>query len=236
MEKGVDQLNIHSVQPGYLKILQYGYTDPRHKTNQPVEIIGPWSSGRVSPSQLGGRHSNPVVTTPMIALDFAGTTHQLASHNVAPNQQANRFHSREIRPRSRFKPLRAAQSYLNSTNSTSLLSQKGTAELTANNQLSPGSKITAASFLELKSVKNLIIQPILDTNLNLYTRIPTAETILKFYLATQALTTRVKLRTTKDAHRKAHARRRTHRHEDTAASPFFSDANSGSLMGSKRKL
>ncbi|KZV31451.1 acetyl-CoA carboxylase 1-like [Dorcoceras hygrometricum] len=78
-------------------------------------------------------------------------------------------------------------------------------------QLSPGSKITAASFLELKSVKNLIIQPILDTNLNLYTRIPTAKTLFKFYLATQALTTRVKLRTTKDAHPKAHASRRTHR-------------------------
>ncbi|KZV28701.1 F-box/FBD/LRR-repeat protein-like [Dorcoceras hygrometricum] len=44
-------------------------------------IIGP-----VSPSQLGGRHSNPVVTTPMIALDFSGTTQQSASHNVAPNQ------------------------------------------------------------------------------------------------------------------------------------------------------
>ncbi|KZV52407.1 hypothetical protein F511_32443 [Dorcoceras hygrometricum] len=34
----------------------------------------------------GGRHSNPVVTTPTIALDFSGTTQQLASHNVAPNQ------------------------------------------------------------------------------------------------------------------------------------------------------
>ncbi|KZV22243.1 hypothetical protein F511_21077 [Dorcoceras hygrometricum] len=38
------------------------------------------------PSQLGGRHSNPVVTTPTIALDFSGTTQQSASHNVAPNQ------------------------------------------------------------------------------------------------------------------------------------------------------
>ncbi|KZV28196.1 hypothetical protein F511_24454 [Dorcoceras hygrometricum] len=37
--------------------------------------------------QLGGRHSNPVVTTPTIALDFSGTTQQSASHNVAPNQQ-----------------------------------------------------------------------------------------------------------------------------------------------------
>ncbi|KZV55813.1 hypothetical protein F511_20616 [Dorcoceras hygrometricum] len=40
----------------------------------------------VIPSQLDGRHSNPVVTTPMIALDFSGTTHQSASHNVAFNQ------------------------------------------------------------------------------------------------------------------------------------------------------
>ncbi|KZV47781.1 pleiotropic drug resistance protein 7 [Dorcoceras hygrometricum] len=36
--------------------------------------------------QLGGRHSNLVVTTPTIALDFSGTTQQSASHNVAPNQ------------------------------------------------------------------------------------------------------------------------------------------------------
>ncbi|KZV53083.1 hypothetical protein F511_15830 [Dorcoceras hygrometricum] len=45
-----------------------------------------YRSEPVSPSQLGGRHSNPVVTTPMIALDFSGTTHQSASHNVAFNQ------------------------------------------------------------------------------------------------------------------------------------------------------
>ncbi|KZV50047.1 hypothetical protein F511_34063 [Dorcoceras hygrometricum] len=43
----------------------------------------------VSPSQLGGRHSNPIVTTPMIVLDFSGTTHQSASHNVAFNQVIN---------------------------------------------------------------------------------------------------------------------------------------------------
>ncbi|KZV38645.1 hypothetical protein F511_11743 [Dorcoceras hygrometricum] len=43
----------------------------------------------VSPSQLDGRHSNPVVTTPMIALDFSGTTHLSASHNVAFNQVIN---------------------------------------------------------------------------------------------------------------------------------------------------
>ncbi|KZV15935.1 hypothetical protein F511_08726 [Dorcoceras hygrometricum] len=38
------------------------------------------------PSQLGGRHSNPVVTTPTIALDLSGATQQSASPNVAPNQ------------------------------------------------------------------------------------------------------------------------------------------------------
>ncbi|KZV49097.1 hypothetical protein F511_27802 [Dorcoceras hygrometricum] len=37
----------------------------------------------VIPSQLGGRHSNPVVTTPMMALNFSGTTYQSSSHNVA---------------------------------------------------------------------------------------------------------------------------------------------------------
>ncbi|KZV34085.1 hypothetical protein F511_05767 [Dorcoceras hygrometricum] len=36
--------------------------------------------------QLGGRHSNPVVTIPTIALDLSGVTHQSASPNVAPNQ------------------------------------------------------------------------------------------------------------------------------------------------------
>ncbi|KZV43779.1 histidine kinase 5 [Dorcoceras hygrometricum] len=39
-----------------------------------------------NPSQLGGRHSHPVVTAPTIALDFSDTTQQSASHNVAPNQ------------------------------------------------------------------------------------------------------------------------------------------------------
>ncbi|KZV54018.1 hypothetical protein F511_37531 [Dorcoceras hygrometricum] len=44
---------------------------------------------RALPSQLDGRHSNPVVTTPMIALDFSGTTHQSASRNVAFNHVIN---------------------------------------------------------------------------------------------------------------------------------------------------
>ncbi|KZV28551.1 hypothetical protein F511_34173 [Dorcoceras hygrometricum] len=60
-----------------------GNTDPNN-TKAGKEIREP-----VSPSQLGGRHSNPVVTTPMIALDFSGTTHQSASHNVAFNRVIN---------------------------------------------------------------------------------------------------------------------------------------------------
>ncbi|KZV39512.1 hypothetical protein F511_19511 [Dorcoceras hygrometricum] len=55
-------------------------TDPNN-TKAGKEIREP-----VSPSQLGGRHSNPIVTTPMIALDFSGTTHLSANHNVAFNQ------------------------------------------------------------------------------------------------------------------------------------------------------
>ncbi|KZV38003.1 hypothetical protein F511_10224 [Dorcoceras hygrometricum] len=43
----------------------------------------------VNPSKLGGRHSNPVVTTLMIALDFSRTKTQSASHNVALNQVVN---------------------------------------------------------------------------------------------------------------------------------------------------
>ncbi|KZV29169.1 dr1-associated corepressor [Dorcoceras hygrometricum] len=46
-----------------------------------------YSNSDAAPSQLGGRHSNPVVTTPTIALDLVDTTQQSASHNVAPNQK-----------------------------------------------------------------------------------------------------------------------------------------------------
>ncbi|KZV50736.1 hypothetical protein F511_09263 [Dorcoceras hygrometricum] len=42
----------------------------------------------VSPSQLGSRRSNPAVTTPMIALDYSGTTTQSASRNMALNQDS----------------------------------------------------------------------------------------------------------------------------------------------------
>ncbi|KZV21205.1 Galactose mutarotase-like superfamily protein isoform 1 [Dorcoceras hygrometricum] len=57
------------------------YTTVYQPGNHRSVITGP-----VSPSQLGGRHSYPVVTAPTIALDFSGMIHQSASHNVAPNQ------------------------------------------------------------------------------------------------------------------------------------------------------
>ncbi|KZT76887.1 putative protein S-acyltransferase 19-like [Dorcoceras hygrometricum] len=113
-ETGIDQLALHSVHLGYLKILQMGNIDPNN-TKAGKEIrdqcinwqiisvslytrtvyqpekssVRDLQSPPVSPSQLGGRHSNPVVTTPMIALDFSGTTHQSASHNVAFNRIIN---------------------------------------------------------------------------------------------------------------------------------------------------
>ncbi|KZV23976.1 hypothetical protein F511_20897 [Dorcoceras hygrometricum] len=142
MGKGIDQLNLHSDQPGYLKTPQMGNADPRHKSrktntrsslNQSIN----WKiksslytthsqsaggnhrfydhRGPVSPSQLGGRQLNQVVTTPMIALDFSRH-----DSSVGQSQRGT---------------------------------QSGTAELTASNQLSPGSKFTAAGFLELKSVQ-----------------------------------------------------------------------------------
>ncbi|KZV43028.1 putative pectinesterase/pectinesterase inhibitor 33-like [Dorcoceras hygrometricum] len=104
MGTGIEQLNLHSVQLGYLKILQVGNTDPNNTKQEKKYEVKPqyeepskqlimqhdinqcYEMQPVSPSQLGGRHSNPVVTTPMIALDFSGTTHQSASHNVAFNQ------------------------------------------------------------------------------------------------------------------------------------------------------
>ncbi|KZV32107.1 ATP-dependent Clp protease ATP-binding subunit ClpB [Dorcoceras hygrometricum] len=45
--------------------------------------------GARQPITARWRHSNPVVTTPTIALDFSDTTQQSASHNVAPNQHSH---------------------------------------------------------------------------------------------------------------------------------------------------
>ncbi|KZV21926.1 sterol 22-desaturase [Dorcoceras hygrometricum] len=112
----------------------------------------------VNPSQLGGRHSNPVVTTPMIALDFSGTTTQSASHNVALNQVVNQ-----------------------SVNQAEDISQKGTANTRPSNQISYVPTIHDRDVLEaeicFKASKNQLIS---STILSLNILIPTARTNLKF--------------------------------------------------------
>ncbi|KZV18975.1 xaa-pro aminopeptidase [Dorcoceras hygrometricum] len=71
----------------YLVVDRIGVTTAIYR-EEPDYCNHGWSQAQVpaSPSHLGGRHSDPIVTTPMIALDFSGTTQQSASHNVAPNQ------------------------------------------------------------------------------------------------------------------------------------------------------
>ncbi|KZV27305.1 clathrin assembly protein [Dorcoceras hygrometricum] len=82
-DAGIDQLNFHSVQLGYLKLLQMGTQTQQDKAGNKYEVKPQYE--KLS-KQLGGRHSNPVVTTPTIALDLSGATHQSDSPNVAPNQ------------------------------------------------------------------------------------------------------------------------------------------------------
>ncbi|KZV33321.1 dihydroxy-acid dehydratase, mitochondrial [Dorcoceras hygrometricum] len=82
-DEGIDQLNFHSAQLGYLKLLQMGTQTQQDKAGNKYEVKPQYEQ---LSKQLGGRHSNPVVTTPTIALDFSDTTQQSASHNVAPNQ------------------------------------------------------------------------------------------------------------------------------------------------------
>ncbi|KZV48696.1 hypothetical protein F511_16895 [Dorcoceras hygrometricum] len=67
----------------------------------------------------------------MIPLDFSGTTHQSASHNVAPNQ------------------------VINQSVKGSIYNSKHGRTHGRRNQLSPGSKFTAAGLLELKSVQGI---------------------------------------------------------------------------------
>ncbi|KZV55777.1 hypothetical protein F511_17348 [Dorcoceras hygrometricum] len=82
-DEGIDQLNFHSAQLGYLKLLQMGTQTQQDKAGNKYEVKPQYEE---LSKQLGGRHSNPVVTTPTIALDFSDTAQQSASHNVAPNQ------------------------------------------------------------------------------------------------------------------------------------------------------
>ncbi|KZV44942.1 hypothetical protein F511_29628 [Dorcoceras hygrometricum] len=80
--------NKYEVKPQYEELSKQINT--QHAINQCYECMR--QSKEISqldrcnncPSQLGDRHSYPVVTAPTIALDFSGTTQQSASHNVAP--------------------------------------------------------------------------------------------------------------------------------------------------------
>ncbi|KZV15533.1 hypothetical protein F511_02694 [Dorcoceras hygrometricum] len=175
---GIDQLALHSVQLGYLKILKMDNTDPNN-TKVGKEIRGQasldqcinWQSSQSAsipawcinrgnhrsvifrarqPITARGRHSNPVVTTPMIALDFSGTTHQSASHNVAfnqvINQSVNQARDKHI---SRFHNInhshvhtqaaKSAQFVPSTVDSTSTDFSQGTETHGLGYQLSPGS-------------------------------------------------------------------------------------------------
>ncbi|KZV53494.1 mediator-associated protein 1-like [Dorcoceras hygrometricum] len=70
--------NKYEVKPQYEELSKQ--INMQHAINQCYECM------RAIKESLGGRHSNPVVTTPTIALDFSDTSQQSASHNVAPNQ------------------------------------------------------------------------------------------------------------------------------------------------------
>ncbi|KZV30948.1 hypothetical protein F511_20494 [Dorcoceras hygrometricum] len=85
METGIDQMNLHSVQLGYLKILQVGNTDPNNnksrKTNTSKSAGGNHRSvvfrvRQPITARWSSDTTNQSVTTPMIALDFSGTTNQ----------------------------------------------------------------------------------------------------------------------------------------------------------------
>ncbi|KZV18962.1 hypothetical protein F511_28068 [Dorcoceras hygrometricum] len=205
---GIDQLYHYSVQPGYLKILQMGNTDPRHKSRKTnTRIIGQLCQcinrqvissrlyttayqpgnhrsviiGPVSPSQLGGRHSYPVVTAPMIALDFSA---RLISrpvttwHTIGSSNQIYQF---RLKMHGRTHGQQPAFTWFENH----------------------GSKLTGTEIC--------------------------ARTKRKFYLATQALTTRTKLKTTKDAHPKIQASRRKTRHRFL---PKTSNASNSTLLDS----
>ncbi|KZV31920.1 hypothetical protein F511_04234 [Dorcoceras hygrometricum] len=113
-DAGIDQLNFHSVQLDYLELLQMGNTDPNiTKSGNKYEVKPQYEE---LSKQLGGRHSNPVVTTPTIALDFSNMTQQSASHNVAPNQTTkNRAQTtRNAHPKAHSRRRTHAQTFLKS--------------------------------------------------------------------------------------------------------------------------
>ncbi|KZV58249.1 hypothetical protein F511_30847 [Dorcoceras hygrometricum] len=72
----------YEVKPQYEELSKQ--LNMQHAINQCYECMRA-IKGRIS-RPLGSRRSNPAVTTPMIALDYSGTTHQSASRNVTLNQ------------------------------------------------------------------------------------------------------------------------------------------------------
>ncbi|KZV16416.1 phytosulfokine receptor 1-like [Dorcoceras hygrometricum] len=140
MGTGIDQLNLHSVQLGYLKVLQVGNADPNNtkagkqirdqasldqRINWQIKSLEPlyhaqqvsrWKSSVRDLQGLSTHHSSVVfrqnnqsVTTPMIALDFSGTTNQSASHNVALKQLPTLSHTPHAAADRRRSPTAAAR-------------------------------------------------------------------------------------------------------------------------------
>ncbi|KZV48099.1 serine/threonine-protein kinase ATR [Dorcoceras hygrometricum] len=94
---GIDQLKLHSIQPGYLKILQ-GPTQTRAAQNRekkrgPSTITAQWSSGATTQPD----------TTPMIALDLSGATTQPADHNASSTRVINQIFRLKIAVREQKK-------------------------------------------------------------------------------------------------------------------------------------
>ncbi|KZV42410.1 hypothetical protein F511_33951 [Dorcoceras hygrometricum] len=108
------------------------------------------------PSQLGGRHSYPVVTAPTIALDFSGTTYQSASHNVAPNQALAtkpELKSQELLTRSsKESTAESAHETSNFTNTQKLLGFLNSLSLTS--KLVPMGRASLKESSAAKNVKN----------------------------------------------------------------------------------
>ncbi|KZV54398.1 hypothetical protein F511_28835 [Dorcoceras hygrometricum] len=78
---GIDQLKLHSVQPGYLKNLQIP------TKTQASQKQGKETRSNLSPSTITAQWSSGATTQPatisMIALDLSGATTQPADHNAS---------------------------------------------------------------------------------------------------------------------------------------------------------
>ncbi|KZV56651.1 GHMP kinase (ISS) [Dorcoceras hygrometricum] len=99
--------NKYEVKPQYEELSKHQSAGGNHRS----VIIG-----ARQPITARWRHSNPVVTTPTIALDFSDTTQQSASHNVAPNQTTkNRAqNTRNAHPKAHASRRTHAQTFLKS--------------------------------------------------------------------------------------------------------------------------